>query len=88
MGNPGRNLEQKKARAEMIGENGGWYRDRTCDPYHVKVTPSVYPVEKSKRTNEFVRETFATGSHQSWAILGQSWAQNTPGPKGGAPAAK
>jgi hypothetical protein len=18
-------------------ENGGWYRDRTCDPYHVKV---------------------------------------------------
>jgi hypothetical protein len=19
------------------GKNGGWYRDRTCDPYHVKV---------------------------------------------------
>lgn len=22
---------------DFNGLNGGWYRDRTCDPYHVKV---------------------------------------------------
>ena len=22
---------------ETMKENGAWYRDRTCDPYHVKV---------------------------------------------------
>ena len=27
----------RKNRFEIIKENGGWYRDRTCDPYHVKV---------------------------------------------------
>ena len=24
-------------------ESGGWYRDRTCDPYHVKVRDDLFP---------------------------------------------
>ena len=26
---------------DFISEHGGWYRDRTCDPYHVKVEAKV-----------------------------------------------
>lgn len=51
-------------------KNGGWYRDRTCDPYHVKVQPLAYLIELSTRTVPDVRETFALGSRQSWAIVG------------------
>ncbi len=55
---------------EKIWENGGWYRDRTCDPYHVKVVTAPYPIDLSGQTVANVLESFRIGSLSFWAIMG------------------
>jgi hypothetical protein len=55
-------------------KSGGWYRDRTCDPYHVKVCVIryVYEIIGTKGVN--VALSFLECCHQSWAIIGEELA--------------
>ena len=52
-------------------ENGGWYRDRTCDPYHVKVSSLCYLIEFACICGAAVRQSFPLSSRQSWAYHGR-----------------
>ena len=61
-------------------ENGGWYRDRTCDPYHVKVIAFIKNRIKSMMNGDFVPRSFVIGSGQSRAIPGITRAEERPNP--------
>jgi hypothetical protein len=64
-------------------KDGGWYRDRTCDPYHVKARCTSYAFEIIAGTWVYVASSFRKCCRKSWAIIGEELARTNPQRIGG-----
>lgn len=59
-------------------KNGGWYRDRTCDPYHVKARSTSQVFEIIGTNGCDVAALFRKCCRQLWAIIGIELARTKP----------